>query len=533
MKQFDGSPSRKAIKNNFQSLYGSAVSAICEGLENAIDYRNFSEIAGKVYVYLQYDKKRLVIADDGWGMDVDSLGSAMKIQQQDQQVGSSGAYGTGLKSMLDYICKQPLIISRYNGKIAWTRYAQEDNFDFIVYEEGDSNSAKILEIWDEYAVNPAGDGTIVVMNELNYSIPTIKEVEKKLQYKYHFKLQSTNVEIYLNGQKLLTKDPYAKTFSGTKGAKGCSIEGFEHIDKLHKTYRCPDTGVSVLMKHSISVGPSGAGDALARVCVVRTGVMVGTRQNYGLPRIASPQASMRRVQVLIEYEGTPEQIALGDKLLGVNHSKSISVDKKLDKSFLDFLIGIYGDALEYQLKQTEDGDPNHSFKDRAWKNLFTEAARKIKFSTKQLVQVEKTKQNKSEAPEPRADKEKGKGSHSRGKENKAVLDEWKGKFNADSRALGKTHPRYDYELHGTQITVIFNTDVASVGALLDETNSVNGYADKLPEAIRQLFFEAARQAVNRIEDKISQEEWNSYLNLHEKLSTDEEIMDEQDLRKAI
>ncbi len=200
-KQFDTTPDRHTMRHNYEGLYDDAGEAISELLENGFDYRKIIHTAtqpGAVSVMFEHKKNklfRIIVADDAQGMDIDSMGAAMRIARQAQANGSSGAYGTGMKSSMDYLSAKPYLISKNNGKLVWA-FQNPDKWEIIVNEEGDKGTKAIQHMWNEYAVNPRQCGTVVVLTDLKRNID-VQDFEKKLGWKYHQKVKQKNVNIYV------------------------------------------------------------------------------------------------------------------------------------------------------------------------------------------------------------------------------------------------------------------------------------------------------------------------------------------------
>ena len=205
-KVVNAAPSREAIRINYEGLYPSPEDALCEGIDNSFDYRSDStgEIPGSIHIAFDKsanDSQRVVIADDARGMDIEDLENAMKIQRQTQQNGSSGAYGTGLKSMMDYMSDSPCIITRKDGgKLTWTFYGASDGFNITLSEEGDDKTDQIKALWKEFSVNPESNGTIVIMDNIKHEI-NVKAFKKILAWKYNSKVKNTNVKIYVGERR--------------------------------------------------------------------------------------------------------------------------------------------------------------------------------------------------------------------------------------------------------------------------------------------------------------------------------------------
>jgi hypothetical protein len=323
-------------------------------------------------------------------------------------------------------------------------------------------------------------------------------------------------------------------FKNGKTLKGWPIPGFEFLDNYRVVYDDPKTGLKLPFILSAGIAPPGFGDHFKNGVVERAGVIVGKRVRYGLPKELSPQTSMRRAQYYIKYAGsdwTPEMVNRADKLLGVAHNKSIQSPVKLEPHFFEFLKGIIGPAFIKQDSLTEKPNTDRNFTTDSVKKVLKKMGRKFKFKIEEEIEVEKKDQNKSKNPKPRAKKRKGIGSHSRGKE-KITVPNFGGKFNVRNERLGPEYPPYDYEKDGKQIVIILNEDDPQIKAILDH-NLATGFADKDCPIFESTMMRAGQFAVNRETGKMSQDEWERYVELHGGLSTELDLVSLEEIKKAI
>lgn len=203
-KTFSSIPERQAITKNFEGLYPSSLDALCEGIDNSFDYRPKATPEKPGTIQVTFEKKgnainRVVIADDGIGLSADEMCDSLRIKRQTQSNGSSGVYGTGIKSMYDYLSRTPGIISRKNGKLSWCFYNEHKGgkeWKLTVHEEGDKDTETMKTLWKTYATNPDEDGTCQYMSDLKKGFD-IMQVKKDLAWKYHTKIKESNVNIYV------------------------------------------------------------------------------------------------------------------------------------------------------------------------------------------------------------------------------------------------------------------------------------------------------------------------------------------------
>ncbi len=322
-----------------------------------------------------------------------------------------------------------------------------------------------------------------------------------------------------------------------KGYGSC-VPGFEYLDDFPATFHDSESGESLDILLTLSVAPPNYGIHFSRSTVERAGVVAGVRIDYGFDKLCSAQAAVTRLQLYVRYghnNASPQQMKLGDDLFGVTHKKSIPQTVNMSEKnpeFKKFLDEIVQEAIIQQFSLGSDQQASRDYSSRAWRSTLKKLAREVKFDSHKTVMVEKKEQNHSENPEPRKPKEKGAGSHSRGKEERVVQD-YKGKFNITSQNLGLDFPMYDYYREKQQIILIFNEDNHLVKSILDDNSGSSSYADKNSASVEALALEAARWAVNREKEILSQEEWDSFIKSYELLSNEDSSLDVDRLKKAI
>jgi hypothetical protein len=98
--------------------------------------------------------------------------------------------------------------------------------------------------------------------------------------------------------------------------------------------------------------------------------------------------------------------------------------------------------------------------------------------------------------------------------------------------LGPDYPPFDYEKNGNQIMIILNEDNNQIKAILDH-NSTTGFADRYCPVFEATMMEAGQWAVNREQGKTSESEWNKFVELHGGLSSEAELINLNQLKKAI
>jgi hypothetical protein len=180
---------------------------------------------------------RLLIADDGCGMDRKGLINAMQYGSKARPSAASlGKYGLGLKTASTAFCKRLSVISRPNAQTpplmaTWDLYhvAKVNRWALLLTEDCDAEALEKLEL-----IAPDHSGTVVLWEKVDrlikeYADPGGKHARKALEAKekalrQHLSMvyqrfldpkdgRARNVSIELNGSKVEPWDPFQGALS--------------------------------------------------------------------------------------------------------------------------------------------------------------------------------------------------------------------------------------------------------------------------------------------------------------------------------
>jgi hypothetical protein len=196
--------------------------------------------ATKVQLWLAADMRgniRLIIADNGDGMDRQGLINAMQYGSKERPSAASlGKYGLGLKTASTAFCTKLSVISRPDGvtpplMATWDLYhvAKVNKWALLLTEECDAEAVEQLE-----TIAPAHAGTVVLWESVDrlikdYVDPTGVPAKKALKAKeeglrHHLSMvyqrfldpgdtRERQVEIELNGKPIQAWDPFQSKLS--------------------------------------------------------------------------------------------------------------------------------------------------------------------------------------------------------------------------------------------------------------------------------------------------------------------------------
>ena len=217
-------PHAKMLLVALRSVGYTNETAIADILDNSI-----SGAATEIELYFDWDNRRIIIADNGFGMDYQELMDAMEIGSADpnemRPSEDLGRFGLGMKTASFSMAKKLLVISKKNSTISNAEWnlntvASEDNWEISEYDE--SEISMILESIDTYTqYNNWKQGTLIIISELDRLIDeTNIEKSKKNFYKmirnikshiaitFHRFMEEDALKISVNGNKLEAWNPF-------------------------------------------------------------------------------------------------------------------------------------------------------------------------------------------------------------------------------------------------------------------------------------------------------------------------------------
>lgn len=217
-------PHAKMLLVALRSVGYTNETAIADILDNSI-----SGAATEIELYFDWDNRRIIIADNGFGMDYQELMDAMEIGSADpnemRPSEDLGRFGLGMKTAYFSMAKKLLVISKKNSTISNAEWnlntvASEDKWEISEYDE--SEISMILESIDTYTqYNNWKQGTLIIISELDRLIDeTNIEKSKKNFYKmirnikshiaitFHRFMEEDALKISVNGNKLEAWNPF-------------------------------------------------------------------------------------------------------------------------------------------------------------------------------------------------------------------------------------------------------------------------------------------------------------------------------------
>lgn len=223
-KTHEKTPHAKMLLVALRSVGYTNETAIADIVDNSI-----SGAATEIELYFDWDNKRIIIADNGFGMDNQELMNAMEIGSADpnemRPSEDLGRFGLGMKTAAFSMAKRLLVISKKNSVISNAEWdldmvASEDTWEVSEYDE--TEIASKLESVREYTkYNQWEQGTLIIISELDRLIDEaniekskrnfykmIRNIKSHIAITFHRFMEEDELRISVNENKIEPWNPF-------------------------------------------------------------------------------------------------------------------------------------------------------------------------------------------------------------------------------------------------------------------------------------------------------------------------------------
>lgn len=223
-KTYEKTPHAKMLLVALRSVGYTNETAIADIIDNSI-----SGAASEIELYFDWDNRRIIIADNGYGMDYKALMDAMEIGSADpnemRPSEDLGRFGLGMKTASFSLAKKLLVISKKNSTISNAEWdldtvAVEDKWEISECDEVEMSL--ILESINTYTqYNNWKQGTLIVISELDRLIDEtnidkskknfykmIKKIKAHIAITFHRFMEEDELKISVNGNEIQPWNPF-------------------------------------------------------------------------------------------------------------------------------------------------------------------------------------------------------------------------------------------------------------------------------------------------------------------------------------
>lgn len=223
-KTHEKTPHAKMLLVALRSVGYTNEAAIADILDNSI-----AGSATEIELYFDWDNRRIVIADNGLGMDYQQLMDAMEIGSADpnemRPSEDLGRFGLGMKTAAFSMAKNLLVISKKDSVVSNAEWnldtvAFEDKWEIAEYD--DSEISVILESVNTYTQYSSwGQGTLIIISDLDRLIDeeniekskknfykVIRKIKSHIAITFHRFIEEDELMISVNGNVIKPWNPF-------------------------------------------------------------------------------------------------------------------------------------------------------------------------------------------------------------------------------------------------------------------------------------------------------------------------------------
>lgn len=219
-------PNAKMLLTSLRSVGYTEEMAIADIVDNSI-----AAEASEIELYFDWDRRIIIIADNGEGMTKETLLDSMKIGSAEpdklRDEKDLGRFGMGMKTAAFSIAKQLLVVSKkdnlYSNAMWDLDYVvRNDKWEVIIKDEKDI-CTQIQEVADRVNFDKWSNGTLIILSTLDRIIDfnnlekskskfykTIKKIKKHLAMIFHRFIEDEEVVFRVNGNVLEAWNPFVR-----------------------------------------------------------------------------------------------------------------------------------------------------------------------------------------------------------------------------------------------------------------------------------------------------------------------------------
>lgn len=219
-------PHAKMLLSSLRSMGYTDETAIADIIDNSI-----SSGASEIQLYFDWDRRRIIIADNGCGMDNAELLKAMEIGSADPAIMRTsedlGRFGMGMKTASFSIGKSLHVVTKQNGIVSNAEWdldyvEKTDEWEVLIHpvESIDEEIASVSEMVD---YSRWEQGTLIILSKLDKLVDennldkskkkfykTIKDIKAHIAMIFHRFIEDDEIILKVNGNEIKAWNPFVR-----------------------------------------------------------------------------------------------------------------------------------------------------------------------------------------------------------------------------------------------------------------------------------------------------------------------------------
>lgn len=427
--------------------------AIADVTDNSVDAE-----ANNIIINIFTLKNEIVIyiADDGIGMDYNTLDQALKLGSDTIKDFETdlGRFGMGLSTASLSLCKRTEVITKKNG----TYYKSFTDLDIIKKENKfvkylDEADKSDIELFKEYTPKKAESGTLVMLTKCDrIQNPNITNFSNRL--KKHFgriyrKFIEAGKNIIINGEKISAIDPLMLNHPNTR-----IFSEDSYPIKIMKNDILYEDSIKIKMVILPDFGTTGNRDAGINSLNQGFYVMRNERELFDgntLDGVFTKDNHLNRFRAELYFNGTL------DDLLGVHFTKrSISIDQGLKDKIKEYTKGQIT-----QIQKIADSE-----RPKSEKNISHDDSVRL-ISKKSKLLVKPKSNSEDEKKESRKGHKKNEQVTEKDSDN-SISNKLTSICMFEEESMTELGPIFDAYLRGRKVIIVWNSDHPFYKLLIDK-----------------------------------------------------------------
>jgi len=314
----DKVPPEKAALYGALGVYPDKNSALAELIDNSGEYGNTPNIR------IQYSENKIIISDDGAGLDAESMVSMFRIKRNEHAAGETGKFGYGFKSATAFLGRDTYVLGRRNNTFVWGKAEPNDEwqYEIAIIPQNDADYQKYLDIWDEHKSCESETGTIVFIDNLkeSFSIEDASSLAIFISETYAINFRAKRIKTTINGNVVRYRHMFGKPYTQEFNKKKVKFGDIEY---------------------AVSIYSIDTEDKKSAITVVRNSRIIVSGYTFGIAGVSDP--AMTNYQIVIWCDDRL------DDYFKMTPMKTISPNQAIDRNFKRSLT--YDSGLGSEIKK--------------------------------------------------------------------------------------------------------------------------------------------------------------------------------------
>jgi len=298
----EAAPPEKEALYGALGVYPDKNTAIAELIDNSGEYGNTTTIK------IVCKPDRIVISDDGAGLNPETMVSMFRIKRNEHSKGETGKFGYGFKSATSFLGEGTTVLSLQKGTFTWGKAEPNNNWQYEIKSipPDDSEFESYKEDWNKDKAVDSTSGTVIIIPKLKeqFSDAEAAHLQMFISTTYALNFKQKNIRVSLNGADI----KFSKLFGKPT---------IQEFDKKIVKFNDIEFAVSILLRDNE--------DMRSGLTIVRNDRIIASGYTLGLPGISDP--AMAEYQVVLWGS---DQL---DDSLKMTPMKTISPNQAIDRAF--------------------------------------------------------------------------------------------------------------------------------------------------------------------------------------------------------